>query len=169
MIVVCDASPLIFLAKLNRLELITRLLGSEVVVLQCVASEVMESEKAGDIELRRLIVFLKSVRIPCQSGGGGLIPRAYGKLSRAGFGPDFGKRRGRPAQRPGISVDVNTGLSPEPNSSKSSVTTTVWSSARKRRSPPKSSPPPKTSRPSAAPASAWTTSTATPPPTTAWW
>jgi len=63
MIVVCDASPLIFLAKLNRLELITRLLGSEVVVLQCVASEVMESEKAGDIELRRLNVFLKSVRI----------------------------------------------------------------------------------------------------------
>ena len=63
MIVVCDASPLIFLAKLNRLELVTRLLGPDVVVLQCVAAEVMESEKAGEIELRRLNVFLKSARI----------------------------------------------------------------------------------------------------------
>ena len=63
MIVVCDASPLIFLAKLNRLDLILPLLGPEVVVLQCVATEVTESGKAGEIELRRLNGFLKSVRI----------------------------------------------------------------------------------------------------------
>lgn len=63
MIVVCDASPLIFLAKLNRLNLILPLLGPDVVVLQCVVDEVLESERAGDIELRRLHVFLKSVRI----------------------------------------------------------------------------------------------------------
>jgi predicted nucleic acid-binding protein len=63
MIVVCDASPLIFLAKLNRLDLISPLLGPDVVVLKCVAAEVAEPEKAGEIELRRLTVFLKSARI----------------------------------------------------------------------------------------------------------
>jgi predicted nucleic acid-binding protein len=63
MIVVCDASPLIFLAKLNRLDLILPLLGPDVVVLQCVAAEVAEPEKAGEIELRRLNAFLKSVRV----------------------------------------------------------------------------------------------------------
>jgi predicted nucleic acid-binding protein len=63
MIVVCDASPLIFLAKLNRLDLISPLLGPDVVVLQCVVDEVLESGRAGDIELRRLRVFLKSARI----------------------------------------------------------------------------------------------------------
>ena len=63
MIVVCDASPLIFLAKLNRLDLISPLLGSDVVVLQCVVDEVLESGRAGDMELHRLRVFLQSARI----------------------------------------------------------------------------------------------------------
>lgn len=63
MIVVCDASPLIFLAKLNRLDLIARLLGPDVVVLKCVTDEVMASDRAGENELQRLDAFLKSVRI----------------------------------------------------------------------------------------------------------
>jgi hypothetical protein len=40
MTVVCDASPLIFLAKLDRLGLICGLLGKDAVVLQCVVDEV---------------------------------------------------------------------------------------------------------------------------------
>jgi len=58
MTVVCDASPLIFLAKLNRLDLITRLLGPEVVVVECVAREVTHIERAGEIERARLEAFL---------------------------------------------------------------------------------------------------------------
>jgi len=60
--VVCDASPLIFLAKLNRLELITRLLGADVVVLQCVVDEVFTGTHDHDSEQSRLEAFLKSVR-----------------------------------------------------------------------------------------------------------
>ena len=60
--VVCDASPLIFLAKLNRLELITRLLGADVVVLQCVVDEVFTGTHDHDPEQSRLEAFLKSVR-----------------------------------------------------------------------------------------------------------
>jgi len=63
MTVVCDASPLIFLAKLNRLDLIPQLLGTEVVVLECVAGEVMSGGTAGEIEKMRLEGFLKSSRI----------------------------------------------------------------------------------------------------------
>ena len=63
MIVVCDASPLIFLAKLNRLDLISQLLGTEVVVLECVADEVMSGTSAGELEKQRLERFLKSSRI----------------------------------------------------------------------------------------------------------
>ena len=40
-VVVCDASPLIFLAKLDCLDLIPALLGDRIVVLQCVADEVL--------------------------------------------------------------------------------------------------------------------------------
>lgn len=63
MTTVCDASPLIFLAKLNRLDLVSRLLGPEIVVLDCVAKEVLIGEKADEIELHRLEAFLKSARI----------------------------------------------------------------------------------------------------------
>jgi len=63
MIVVCDASPLIFLAKLNRLGLVSRLLGPDVVVLECVAAEVTGGGKAGEIEQQRLEEFLQSSRI----------------------------------------------------------------------------------------------------------
>ena len=63
MIVVCDASPLIFLAKLNRLDLILRLLGPEVVVLKCVVAEVKGGGTAGEIEQKRLDGLLQAVRV----------------------------------------------------------------------------------------------------------
>ena len=59
-VVVCDASPLIILAKLDRLHLITDLLGTDVVVLQCVADEVL-GERAGTLERQRLNDFLSTV------------------------------------------------------------------------------------------------------------
>ena len=60
--VVCDASPLIFLAKLNRLELIPRVLDAEVCVLRCVADEVLGAG-AGPVERQRLLAFLESVGV----------------------------------------------------------------------------------------------------------
>lgn len=63
MTVVCDASPLIFLAKLDRLDLIARLLGPEVVVVECVAREVTDIERAGEIERARLGAFLASASV----------------------------------------------------------------------------------------------------------
>jgi len=60
--VVCDASPLIFLAKLDRLELIGELLGERVVVLECVAREVA-SEQAGPVEAARLRRFLERAEV----------------------------------------------------------------------------------------------------------
>ena len=59
-VVVCDASPLIILAKLDRLHLITDLLGNDIVVLQCVADEVL-GERAGTLERQRLNDFLSTV------------------------------------------------------------------------------------------------------------
>ena len=63
MTVVCDASPLIFLAKLNRLDLISRLLGPEVVVVECVAREVTGIDRAGELERARLEAFLSSATV----------------------------------------------------------------------------------------------------------
>jgi predicted nucleic acid-binding protein len=57
-VAVCDASPLIILAKLNRLHLIGDLLGNDIVVLQCVADEVI-GERAGTLERQRLEDFLR--------------------------------------------------------------------------------------------------------------
>ncbi len=59
-VVVCDASPLIILAKLDRLHLITDLLGNDIVVLQCVADEVLD-ERAGTLERQRLDGFLSAI------------------------------------------------------------------------------------------------------------
>lgn len=61
--VVCDASPLIFLAKLDRLEIIRTLLGGDVVVLRCVVDEVLAVAGDENPEQRRLRDFLQSVRI----------------------------------------------------------------------------------------------------------
>jgi predicted nucleic acid-binding protein len=61
-IVVCDASPLVFLAKLDRLSLISSVLGGNVFVLKCVAGEVL-SDRAGPQEQARLEEFLEQVQI----------------------------------------------------------------------------------------------------------
>ena len=60
MTVVCDASPLIYIAKLDRLDIIARLLGPEVVVVECLAREVTDIDRAGEIERARLEAFLAS-------------------------------------------------------------------------------------------------------------
>lgn len=65
--VVCDASPLIFLAKLNRLELIERVSGREPVVLRCVKEEVL-SDRASPVERKRLENWLSGVRLIDYSG-----------------------------------------------------------------------------------------------------
>jgi len=61
-VVVCDASPLIFLAKLDRLSLISSVLGGSVFVLKCIADEVL-SDSAGPQERARLDEFLEQVQI----------------------------------------------------------------------------------------------------------
>lgn len=61
-IVVCDASPLVFLAKLDRLSLISSILGGNVFVPKCIVDEVL-SESAGPQERARLNEFLEQVQI----------------------------------------------------------------------------------------------------------
>ena len=60
--IVCDASPLIFLAKLDRLDLLARVLGGELFVLRCVVDEVL-SESTGPVERRRLAGFFESAAV----------------------------------------------------------------------------------------------------------
>ncbi len=61
-VVICDASPLIFLAKLAGLELIQRVVPGRLVVLGCVVREVL-SERAGPDEVDRLRTWLQSVEV----------------------------------------------------------------------------------------------------------
>jgi len=61
-VVVCDASPLIFLAKLDRLSLIEQVLGGRVVVLRCVVEEAMP-EHADPVEKNRLGRFFEMADI----------------------------------------------------------------------------------------------------------
>jgi len=63
MIVICDASPLIFLAKLNRLDLIASVLHGEIVVLDCVRRELL-TEKIHPLEEERIRRFLETTRNP---------------------------------------------------------------------------------------------------------
>lgn len=60
--VVCDVSPIIFLARLNRLHLIADVLGGRIHVLQCVVDE-LRSESAGAVESARLAKFLKTAKV----------------------------------------------------------------------------------------------------------
>lgn len=60
--VICDASPLIFLAKLAGLALIEQVIPGKLVVLGCVVREVL-SERAGPVEVDRLRLWLKSVEV----------------------------------------------------------------------------------------------------------
>jgi predicted nucleic acid-binding protein len=59
--VLCDASPLIFLAKLDQLSLIRIILSEDVVVPKCVREEVL-STSAGVVERARLEAFLADTR-----------------------------------------------------------------------------------------------------------
>jgi len=63
MIVICDARPLIFLAKLNRLDLIASVLQGEIVVLDCVRRELL-TENIHSLEEKRLRHFLETARTP---------------------------------------------------------------------------------------------------------
>ncbi len=60
--ILCDASPLIFLAKLDRLDLIKQVLGGQVFVLQCVVDE-LQSESASPKEAERLALFFQTVEV----------------------------------------------------------------------------------------------------------
>ncbi len=65
-IVVCDASPLIFLAKLDALELLGQVVPGRLIVLQQVWNEIM-SEQAGPAELDRLREWMEDVEVvDCQ-------------------------------------------------------------------------------------------------------
>lgn len=66
-IVVCDASPLIFLAKLNQLALIERVTRRSPVVLRCVVDEVL-SKRAMPLEAERLREWLSTVRVVDYTG-----------------------------------------------------------------------------------------------------
>ena len=68
MIVVCDASPLIFLAQTNRLAIVPALLGDDLVVLDCVVKELLH-ERAGPVETDRLRAFLAGTIQPAWQGG----------------------------------------------------------------------------------------------------
>ena len=61
--IVCDASPLIFLAKLDRLNLIPSILGREIVVVRCVVDEVLGTVGNRLSERQRLQSFLADVRV----------------------------------------------------------------------------------------------------------
>jgi predicted nucleic acid-binding protein len=61
-VVLCDASPLIFLAKLNRLDLIERSTEARVIVLRCVVHEVL-SARAALVETERLRAWFATVEV----------------------------------------------------------------------------------------------------------
>ena len=60
--VICEASPLIFLAKLDALALLQALLPGRWVVLQCVVDEVLGS-RAGPLEAERLRRWLAGMEV----------------------------------------------------------------------------------------------------------
>jgi len=61
-VIICDASPLIFLAKLNLLSLVPQILPGKIHLLQCVADEVL-SKNAGPAEVDRLRAFFDECSI----------------------------------------------------------------------------------------------------------
>jgi predicted nucleic acid-binding protein len=66
-LVVCDASPLIFLAKINHLALIETVTRRKAIVLRCVADEVM-SNRASPLELDRLRRWFHGVEVVAFTG-----------------------------------------------------------------------------------------------------
>jgi len=65
--VVCDASPIIFLAKVNLLQLMDTIPGGDCVVLELVANELL-SGQADPIEKSRIENWLNKIRIVSYSG-----------------------------------------------------------------------------------------------------
>jgi predicted nucleic acid-binding protein len=61
-IVICDASPLIFLAKIDGLVLVNRIIPGRQVVLACVVREVL-GERAGPVEAERLRRWLEGADV----------------------------------------------------------------------------------------------------------
>jgi len=61
-LIICDASPLILLAKIDYLDLIDKVLEGEIMVLQVIVDEVC-SDSAGDVERIRLNRFVKTVKV----------------------------------------------------------------------------------------------------------
>lgn len=61
-IVICDASPLIFLAKVGGLGWIEQVIPGRRVVLECVVREIL-SERAGPVEADRLRMWLETVEV----------------------------------------------------------------------------------------------------------
>lgn len=62
MIVVADASPLIFLGKIRRLDLINELYGRDIRVPRSVAAEVLSAD-AAPVEVETLKAFLRQCRV----------------------------------------------------------------------------------------------------------
>jgi|688.fasta_scaffold418028_3 predicted nucleic acid-binding protein len=60
--VICDASPLIFLAKVDALALLQTLIPGRWVVLQCVVNEIL-GERAAPLEAERLRRWLAEVEV----------------------------------------------------------------------------------------------------------
>jgi predicted nucleic acid-binding protein len=77
MIVVSDASPLIILAKLDRLHLLAGLFDTEITVLRCVVSDVL-GERAGILERQRLEAFFESDARIVEFSGSDLASRTLG-------------------------------------------------------------------------------------------
>jgi len=61
-VILCDASPLIFLAKLNRLDLIARVTEARPLVLQVVVDEILHA-RAAPLEGERLRAWLDGVDV----------------------------------------------------------------------------------------------------------
>ena len=61
-VVLCDASPLIFLAKADRLDLIAKATTRQIAVLECVVQEVV-NDRASPVEAERLRRWLKGVEV----------------------------------------------------------------------------------------------------------
>jgi len=66
-LVVCDASPLIFLAKVDQLQLLATIPGGDCIVVESVAQELV-SEQAGPVEKSRLEAWLSGAQIVSSPG-----------------------------------------------------------------------------------------------------
>lgn len=66
MTVICDACPLIFLAKLNKLDLIQRLFSGDIIILSIIKEEIL-AQSIPAAEEAALLFFLETCKIIDQS------------------------------------------------------------------------------------------------------